>query len=115
MRITDRRSPAELNIVTDPKPFSRRFQGTIRSLTVLSAIKGHRGNDAAAHLGIFQNTRFASRDSTAIENSSLVTDLVTVDGNGGLEPSRSGRTPLPWLLYHDTPAFPFQLLVQFPA
>src|SRR2546426_12449825 len=34
VRITDRRFLADLNIVTHPQPFSRRFLGTIRSLTV---------------------------------------------------------------------------------
>jgi len=42
VRIKDLGSLADLNTVMDPQPFSRRFLGTIRSLPVSSAIKGHR-------------------------------------------------------------------------
>jgi len=33
IRITDPKSPADLNIVMDPQPFPRRFLGNIRSMT----------------------------------------------------------------------------------
>ena len=38
-------------------------------------------NVLAARFEIFPNTRFTSRDTTAIDNSRLVTGLVTVSGN----------------------------------
>jgi len=38
-------------------------------------------NVVAAPYETFPNTRFTSRDTTAIDNSRLVTDLVTANGN----------------------------------
>src|SRR5712692_6651439 len=42
-------------------------------------------NVIAAPFEIFPNTRFTSRDPTAIDNSRLVTGLVTANGNISLE------------------------------
>src|SRR5437773_3308537 len=81
IRITDPKSPISLNIVMDPQPFPRRFLGNIRSMTRIICNQGTRDrNVVAAPYGIFPNTRFASRDSTAIDITWLVTDLVTVNG-----------------------------------
>src|SRR5207245_4044416 len=41
IRITDPKSSADPNIVTDPQPFPRRFQGNIRSMTRTICLKGH--------------------------------------------------------------------------
>src|SRR6266705_7088420 len=66
----------------DPKPFPRRFIGRIRSLTSTICNHGRRLKDANTPLlRAFSNTRFASRDSTAIYISRMVTGLVTVNGN----------------------------------
>ncbi|TMI61491.1 hypothetical protein E6H12_07670 [Candidatus Bathyarchaeota archaeon] len=50
VRIKDLGSLADPNTVVDPQPFSRRFLGTIRSLPVSSAIKGHRLKSATLPL-----------------------------------------------------------------
>src|SRR5207302_1917915 len=42
VRITDRRSPADLNTVMDPQPFPRRFLGKIRSMTRIICNQGTR-------------------------------------------------------------------------
>src|SRR6266487_6978151 len=82
IRITDPKSPADLNIVMDPQPFPRRFLGTIRSMARIICNQGTQiENVVAPPFEIFPNTRFTSRDSTAIDISRLVTGLVTVNGN----------------------------------
>src|SRR5213083_2198047 len=73
---------ADLSIVMDPQPFPRRFLGNIRSMTRIICNQGTRiENVEAARFEIFPNTRFTSRDSTAIDITWLVTGLVTVSGN----------------------------------
>src|SRR6266516_7386667 len=42
VRITDPKSPTDLNIVMDPQPFSRRFLGNIRSMTRIICNQGTR-------------------------------------------------------------------------
>ena len=82
IRITDPKPSPDLNIVMDPQPFPRRFLGTIRSMARIICNQGTQiENVVAPPFEIFPNTRFTSRDSTAIDNSPLVTDLVTVNGN----------------------------------
>ncbi len=73
VRITDPKSPADLNIVMDPQPFPRRFLGNIRSMTRIICNQGVKNENVAAALHeILPNTRFASRDPTAIDSSRLV-------------------------------------------
>src|SRR2546428_7866038 len=72
----------DLSIVMDPQPFPRRFLGNIRSMTRITCNQGTRiENVVAARFEILPNTRFTSRDTTAIDITSLVTDLVTVNDN----------------------------------
>src|SRR5205814_8104491 len=42
IRITDPKSPADLNIRMDPQPFPRRFLGNIRSMTRVICNQGTR-------------------------------------------------------------------------
>src|SRR5437879_8735247 len=73
IRITDHESLAGLNIVMDPQPFPRRFLGNIRSMTRIICNQGTQNENVAAALHeILPNTRFASRDPTAIDSSRLV-------------------------------------------
>jgi len=50
----------------------------------------------------FPNTKFVSQDSTVIEDSLLVTDPVTVDGNSELGPSQGGSLALPAPYLHQS-------------
>src|SRR2546422_10683879 len=73
IRITDPKSLAHLNIVMDPQPFPRRFLGNIRSMTRIICNQGTQNENVAAALHeILPNTRFASRDPTAIDSSRSV-------------------------------------------
>src|SRR6266699_4776344 len=70
IRITDPKSPADLNIVMDLQPFPRRFLGNIWSMTRIICNQGTWDrNVVAAPFENFPNTRFTSRDSTAIDIS----------------------------------------------
>ena len=72
-RITDLTSLADLYIVMDPQPFPRRFLGNIRSMTRITCDQGTQNENVAGALHeILPNTRFASRDPTAIDSSRLV-------------------------------------------
>src|SRR6266480_5708828 len=56
-----------------PQPFPRRFLGKIRSMTRIICNQGVQNENVAAALHeILPNTRFASRDSTAIEHFTIV-------------------------------------------
>ena len=82
IRITDPKPSADHNIVTDPQPFPRRFLGEYQVDDENHLQSRHTDrNVVGAPFGNFPNTRFASRDSTAINIPRLVTDLVTVNGN----------------------------------
>ena len=48
VHITDRKSPADLNIVMDPQPFPRRFLGNIRSMTRIICNQGTRIENVVA-------------------------------------------------------------------
>src|SRR5437870_2902989 len=66
----------------DPQPFPRRFLGNIRSITRIICNQGTQ-NETSKLLTMkaSPNTRFTSRDTTAVEVFRLVTGLVTVNGN----------------------------------
>src|SRR5207249_2659113 len=80
----------------DPQPFPRRFLGNIRSMTRNICNQGTRiENVVAAPYENFPNTKFTSQDSTPIDISQLVTDLVTVNGNRSRGEDRSSGKDLP--------------------
>ena len=69
VRITDPKSPSDLNIVMDPQPFPRRFLGNqVDDENHLQSRDTDR-NVVAALYEIFPNTKFTSRDSAAIDIS----------------------------------------------
>jgi len=66
----------------DPQPFPRRFprKYQVDDEDHLQSRDTER-NVVAARFEIFPNTSLTSRDSSAIDNSPLVTNMVTVNDN----------------------------------
>src|SRR2546427_11948846 len=82
IRITDPKSSADLNIVMDPQRFPRHFLGNIRSMMRTICNQGTQiENVVAIPMRSSQTRGLRHETQLAIDNSRLVTGMVTVNGN----------------------------------